>query len=482
MNKKPEYLDAIHSFGAVAAEEEPVLDYFLTTDLVERVEARQTLLVLGRKGSGKTALVKYFAAGANKTSVSSALSFKNYPWTIHSKLIDYGASPSEVYISSWSLLLAIELAKMAYSLSTDKRHSSAKNISKFLKTNYGTESPDTADLLRPTKLSLEGTLEPQLFGSKLGSLSLRPAASLGKEIQVICDALLAATGRLASDQLKSDTLLLHLDELDQGLDEFTSDRESMLTGLILAARNIRNRFVDARLGLSPIVYLRTDLWDSLRFSDKNKITEASSVHIKWSGEQLQDLIELRASSMVGKTIGWDDLEDGELMRGSQRKWNHIIARTYLRPRDCIKFCNEALGRVRDRSSGGRVFTNPDISDARDGYSDYLKRELDDEITPHWSDWADGLEVLSANSTLTFAKQDFESYFNTHFPGNSRNAQEALAALFRFGVVGYRRSSGYGGSSWIFKHESPDARWDPGAIAYKVHPGLKEFCRLKEDRG
>ena len=246
----------IDSFGAVAAKEEPVLDYFLTTDLVPRVEARKTLLVLGRKGSGKTALVKYFTDSEGLTSLSTALSFKSYPWGAHAEIVDKGASKSEAYIASWTLLLSIELAKMTLSLAADKRHRSAKRISKFLKTNYGTDSPKTSDVLGPEKLKLEGTFEPELFGNKLGSIGLRPSSqlTLGKEVHAICDSLLSATQALAQDQLRSDTLLLHLDELDQGLDTLDKDRESMLTGLILAARNIRNKFLEAELGLSPIVY------------------------------------------------------------------------------------------------------------------------------------------------------------------------------------------------------------------------------------
>jgi ABC-type cobalamin/Fe3+-siderophores transport system ATPase subunit len=56
-------LEFLDSFGDVAAEDEPVLDYFLTTDAVKRIESRDAFLVLGRKGSGKTALVRFFCGG-----------------------------------------------------------------------------------------------------------------------------------------------------------------------------------------------------------------------------------------------------------------------------------------------------------------------------------------------------------------------------------------------------------------------------------
>lgn len=54
-------LTKINNFGEVAAEDDAVLDYFLETDSVGAIEAGESFLILGRKGSGKTALVRYFS-------------------------------------------------------------------------------------------------------------------------------------------------------------------------------------------------------------------------------------------------------------------------------------------------------------------------------------------------------------------------------------------------------------------------------------
>jgi ABC-type multidrug transport system ATPase subunit len=50
-------LRSLPSFGNVAAEDDAVLDYFLTTDAATRIAKNEVFLVLGRKGAGKTALV-----------------------------------------------------------------------------------------------------------------------------------------------------------------------------------------------------------------------------------------------------------------------------------------------------------------------------------------------------------------------------------------------------------------------------------------
>jgi Cdc6-like AAA superfamily ATPase len=87
-------LKHLESFGDVAAEDESVLDYFLTSDAVKGIESNEVFLVLGRKGSGKTALVRFFAEG-NQSAFSKSLSLRGYPWNVHAARVDRGASDIE---------------------------------------------------------------------------------------------------------------------------------------------------------------------------------------------------------------------------------------------------------------------------------------------------------------------------------------------------------------------------------------------------
>jgi hypothetical protein len=54
-------------------------------------------------------------------------------------------------------------------------------------------------------------------------------------------------------------------------------------------------------------------------------------------------------------------------------------------------------------------------------------------------------------------------------------------LYRFSVIGYERRSGYGGASWAFQYTNPGAGWDNAATLFKVHLGLKEYAKLREER-
>lgn len=102
-------LAQIDSFGAVGAEDdETLLDYFLSTPAVNQIESGRKMLVLGRKGSGKTALVRYFGNKTSDDDIHISLRLGQYPWNVHAQRKNSGASDIEVYSSSWRYLIAVK--------------------------------------------------------------------------------------------------------------------------------------------------------------------------------------------------------------------------------------------------------------------------------------------------------------------------------------------------------------------------------------
>jgi len=480
----PVSLSKFDTFGDVAAEDDAVLDYFLSTNAVQKVEKGDALLVLGRKGTGKTAIVRYLTEGT-RNPLSKALNLRGYPWKVHASRIDHGASEIEAYVSSWRYLIAVELATLVVADAKGSASSHTKQLKKFLNDNYGGTNPNLSDILRPSSLKLEKfSLEPAVMGNKLGSVTLNRLDNdhqFGLELNALSDSILASVAA-TSEAAKLGKLSLHFDELDQGLSELDAARSKMLTGLILAARDIKRSAQKPHGAINPVVYLRSDLWDDLQFSDKNKISQTLAFQLEWNKDSLLELVETRLRAKLSHNTIWDDISNSSLMRGSQSKWNHILARTFLRPRDVIRFLNTSLAEAKKRTEEPLIFTNKDIVASREDYSSYLKQELDDEIRPHWQYWDEALQACSAISTLTFDREDFEKeYGRRKSANNSVTFDGALQYLYRFSVVGYDRRSGYGGSSWAFQYTDPQAGWDAGASRFKVHLGLKEYAKLRETR-
>lgn len=477
-------LKDLASFGDVAAEDDAVLDYFLTTEAVRDIRENRVFLVLGRKGAGKTAIVRHFSEGAAGT-VSRALSLRGYPWNLHAQRIDRGASEIEAYVSSWRYLLASQLAALVLSKVDGDASREATSIREFFRENYGGPNVELSQLLRPQRLRLSKlSFEPTVLGNKLGGVALERNAAdlgLGLELNALTGALLEAIRALCARH-PMPPLLLHLDELDQGLSSLDEARARMLIGLILAARTLRQQLQANRTTANTIVYLRSDLWDDLEFSDKNKISQTSALHLAWDADSLQRLVNARLNAKLSPGTTWDAVASPELMRGSQSKWNHVLSRTFLRPRDVIRFLNAALDKAKRRADEPLLFSNEDIVAARELYSRYLKDELDDEILPHWRNWEEALQACSAIATVTFERKQFvPEYEKRRSSTNAVSADAALERLYRFSVVGYERRSGYGGSSWAFQYTDPEAGYDNSATRFKVHLGLKEYARLREER-
>lgn len=328
------------------------------------------------------------------------------------------------------------------------------------------------------------SLQPSIFGNAIGGIELERGAKdlqLGAELNALSTSILETSYSVVKNESLG-SYVLHFDELDQGLAAGDDTRRKMIIGLILAARDIRRECAKNGYPIIPVVYLRTDLWDDLEFSDKNKIGQTLTLGLEWSSDTLLALVNERLKARLAPTTDWTAIADATLMRGSQTKWNHILARTFLRPRDVIRFLNASLVEAKKRPDNPLILTNPDIIYSREQYSAYLKEELDDEILPHWPKWEQALQACSAISTITFEREDFVREYGGRCSADNHVApDEALELLYRFSVIGYSRRSGYGGSSWVFQYTDPQAGLDSAANRFKVHLGLKEYAKLREER-
>ena len=177
------------------------------------------------------------------------------------------------------------------------------------------------------------------------------------------------------------------------------------------------------------------------------------MNVRWTDddsgpESLRDLIAERIRSRAAIDSGedaWDAIFDPtELMRGTTSKYKHMARRTYLRPRDIIKFSNLAVVGARDRILSGdsqrRKVDNKDIQRARVPYSAYLVRELDDEIKPAWPDWKRYLEMLRRIGRVDLTKAKLkEQYSALREP--TVEFDEAVARFYRYSILGFQRAGG-----------------------------------------
>ena len=466
----------LRSIGQPSAEEDPVLEYFLTTDAVRLVGDNEIFLVLGRKGSGKTALVKHFTKDHVRNPYRRPLNLRGYPWALHSDLADSNVGEMEAYVSSWRYLIAAQAASACLEKRFNNEIEQEAALRGFFQRNYGAPSVDIDKVFSPDKIVIEkGTLRPKLAGQELGEVEFRRVRpGFGEQIEAVANEIIRLVCEIM-DYRGRNHIELHFDELDVGLERFDRERELLIVGLILAVQSFRGLAEKRKQIVRPFVYLRQDLWDTLAFSDKNKISRGPALVLNWDSESLLAMVNARLEKIAD--VEWSDLIDDRLMRGTQQKWDHLLARTLDRPRDVITYINIILSQKKD----DKLLTNDDIASARAEYSTYFKEELDDEIKAHWPRWEEAVDALRDIGYINFAKAQFEEAYARQASDKNEieEAGTALAKLFEYSVVAYLRPRRGGGSDYVWKYKDRTANFDARADRFKAHLGIVEFANLRE---
>ncbi|MBC3940340.1 P-loop ATPase, Sll1717 family [Sphingomonas albertensis] len=479
MNVLPKPLQNLHSIGEVNAEEDAVLQYFLATDATSKVAQNRVYLVLGRKGAGKTALVRHFTKD-DADPLSKPLNLRSYAWNVHAAVQDKRSSDIEAYVASWRYVIATQAASAILEQYPQEIGDAARKLRSFFEENYGNIKVDLANVFSIKRLKFSAaTIEPKLAGNSLGSLSLsKEASELGYVIDAVSDEILNLVQEVMGRR-KSPKITLHFDELDSGIEKLERDRELMIAGLVLAAQSVRRSLGGQSASIQPFVYLREDIWQAFAFSDRNKITYGASQRLSWSKDTLLDLVNVRIKSLAKSDYSFSDLIDDQQMPGNQPKWDYIVGRTHDRPRDIIAYINLVL----ERKKPDFLISNGDVSSVRAAYSSYFKGELEDEVKAHWPKWEEAIRAIGDIGYLTFEKIAFkEKYEARRSEGNSISDYErALEILYNYSVIAYLRPRPSGGTDWIWKYKQPDQNFDSKAERFKVHLGLQEFANLRSER-
>ncbi len=399
---------------------------------------------------------------------------------------------SEKYINSWEYLNLIALSKIILNKDNslpynEKSMAGMIKIEKFIVDSYGSSDPDLAQIFTPSKtLKFKGSLGVDIskVSAKIDAESV-PVNYLPLIFQEVNKSL----SDIIINALNPDhEYYVCYDGLDLGFDPNSPEYKNRIIGLLRAARKLNIEAREKEKKLNILVFLRTDIYDELQFEDKNKLTVNNSSRIEWSIDGLRQLMSKRFTKLLGddlnKTVEWSDVfNEEELMRGNQRKIQHILDRTFLRPRDLIHFCNEILNNHNNNNRDEIKFSNKDINNSKNSYSAYFLREIDDELHKHIPKYKDYLEIFKAIGILQFSAEDFKTQFEETkktFKSLPLDSDKILKDFFNFSLLGFYQAggSGYGGSSYVFKYIKDMSQFNQ-STKYKLHAGLAEVLNLKQ---
>lgn len=492
---------AVENFGGTDADNDDILlQAFEDHEAYLDVLAMKRHMIIGKKGSGKTAIFKKLLTIKTHDYFAYGHTFADYPWHHHERQARIGIPDFDKYTHSWKYLILLSAAKIALnqdqSLPVDaSAMEDMLRIESFVVDTYGSRDPDLTQVFSPTKnLKLKPYFELDWKILKAGiSPEAVPVTELPTIVQEVNAALLRTIMRCLNPKHR---YYIAFDQLDLGFDRESPEYANRLTGLLLASRDINLEAKNANIPLLVVIFLRDDIYECLHFEDKNKMTENHVSLIEWdtprTKKTLRALMERRFSIVLrenkGETVNWGTVfnEDRE-MPGHQTKYDHMRDRTYLRPRDMIKFCNCSLARFKERAGSAtstqdspNMIDNIDIHNARVEYSEYFLKEIDDEVHKHLPDYQRHLDVLRALGKWQFDRSEYEEMFKQHYPDAKLSAAQALEALYDYSFIGYYKAGGrgFGGAEYMFSYRELRNRFDATSTRFRIHPGLIEVMGVK----
>lgn len=484
-------LDAVENFGGIDADEDALLrECFQDHPAYLAAKSHDRWLVIGRKGSGKTAIFKRLITERTFDRFAYGHTFDDYPWEHHDLQAQVGVPEERRYFHSWKYLVLMSLSKILLNQDQSQPWSEESaealgGLESFVVDSYGSRDPDLTQLFLPDReLRLKGSLKFGV-GIEAERIIVRELPAHVQQVNSsVQDAVVAALN-------PEHDYYVCFDQLDLGFTTSDVEYKNRLIGLLLAARDLNRVAKSEGRRFSTVVFLRDDIYHLLQFEDKNKITENNVSRVEWNRPEsdltLRDLMERRFGEVFdgSGTERWESVfDEAKEMPSRQTKYAHICDRTFLRPRDMIKFCNEILRahKARDHGEQDGRFDNEDVIAAREPYSDYLLRELDDEIAKHVPDYQEHLEVLKTIGNIQFTSSEFKEAWRGRPRLGDEEWQHGLESLFEFSVIAYLKSGGGGGGSkYVYRYMDSRARFDAAAESYRVHPGFKEALDLIQRR-
>ncbi len=465
------------NFGRLDAESDRDLaDYFVDTGVLDRIANGQRHLVIGRKGSGKTALFARTDEAKLKRPIQR-LDFGNYSWEAHRKLKEEGVFSEAAYQGSWRFtFLMVMVDHLA-----DNADATTKKAAAAIRANlYGKDKPSWMEFLFDKFRRLRRLDLPEIEG--MGGLG-------GIEFDENDDDRILATGlsrwsqsllAFVKKHYPACPVSLFLDRLDDAWDA-SEDSKALLIGALKAAREINSTLGAKGSPAAVLVFLRTDIFDLLLFNDKMKMAQDIE-YLDWDEDSLCEVLEARiAKSLnISKARAWDSAFSGDPMRQRATIRSYMTRRTMYRPRDMIRFalcCQETAS-----SAQHQKVETIDVYDGESRYSQEMLDELIDEMHKQVTDAREILEVLREVESQRFKERDWLDAYARRFPASTEgHAKAALGTLFEFSVVGVPKAGGRaGGTKFQFRYE--DRLLRPNFTAQMVvHSGLKKVLSMK-DRG
>jgi hypothetical protein len=442
------------SFGKDDAESDLTVgllrESFLPTYAYDVALDGRKSLIIGRKGSGKSAICRRLMTKDGYDGATILITPDDAAGDEIRRFELQGLSGDTAKSLIWRYLFAVQAAGQL-SLHARRVHgrrapASVRALRKFLRTNDELADEQLYDRIRRGVSRLQSaSLSLKAFGvveAGIGVAGASEGARASRQLQVLERGVAAAFTDLGCAREHS-ALLFLVDQLEQ---VWTVDQDShaMVIGLLLAAKHIIAEY-DANLRCA--LFLRADIYDTLNFADADRF-HGDEVRITWDRAGLRALALARAGASLECPLTERQLW-GEVFPATvqgEPTADYLFSRALPRPRDAIQFLTVCRDTADERRH--RTILEGDVLAATLSFSQWKLQDLAKEYLVNYP-FLNGLFAFFENTGYVVTRRALETRFelwretlHREFPAYAQHLtpQGVIDALYAVSFLGVKRGN------------------------------------------
>jgi len=478
------------NFGADTAEEDHNLAaYFVPTEAFRSVQNKDQTLVVGAKGSGKSAILAKL-----KRDVDSNYTVVITPERFHKALLQEIVEKEKAigadihaFSAAWMHTILMEVYKQVLTNRRGLRVGALAKIHDYVRDNAADAEMDLLSRFIAFCRRIEG-IKIGPFDATIKTRQLESAFKLEPLLSVLPALKTATEGKV---------FMVLIDELDYGWDN-TALANTFLISLLATALKLHG----FHTGIRVTAFLRTEIFDILKgqFDQLDKMREKIQT-LRWNRNSLAGLISRRIAFALNFPERY--LDEPEIVvsalfpvspdHSDQDGFDYILNRTGLRPREVIQFSRLAYRAARDNDEY-RISSRA-LLDAEDEFSRWRFEHLASEhlftfpgletLLEHFrhQNRVMSYERATEHMTAFLVTRIDDSNCSTWLKGSDEHS--LVRTLFSIGFLGFRdytqdsaMSNRPSGREFVYHYERPAARIRTG-VDLSIQPGFWRYLEIQQ---
>ena len=447
--------------------------YFVKTPAYNACLEGKKYIVLGRKGSGKSAIFTLLNDELSKENLTIQITPDQYAWSTLRSYKEVGISVEHAHTNAWKLTILSAVIWKLNDMNMLKSTSKLVPYYKYFKDNY-----DPSD--KNWFLNIAEKAKQVLEKVKIEGISFDFSSSIGTPLKIVNELKLL----LKNEWPNGVKVFVLFDRLDDSWDA-SDDSRYLLVGLFKAIAELNAHFSGL---FSCITFIRSDIYNSLIFDDQDKIREYEQ-NIIWNTATLKTLICERVRVSLETTEDdsaiWKQLFSEKSYRSKASPEKYLIDRTFKRPRDLISLVRLAIEKAIENNHECIETTDTRLVE-EERYSESKYRDLIIENQKQYPYIKDLLDAFSSRLHIISIEDLRQICADTIKRKNiDVTIEQLIRFLFSIGFIGVKRKGRAGvrqrGEEPIF-YSYDDSTLNPIAYSeFYIHTALRIYLNITEKR-